>query len=256
MEDNVQKYRGRGGSRLWNGLVLLAAGFLLLADKMGAPIPHWIFTWPMILIAIGLISGLKSQFHNRGALILIVIGTIFLIDEITPQMEFHNYLLPAVLIGVGLIFILRPKNNRINGKNEWAFKIPPNQPTNTSSAFSTSAVPGDDSEVIDINAVFGGAKKNILSKNFRGGEINSFMGGSEINFLQADIQHPVILEINNVFGGTKLIVPSNWKVTTEVSTIFGGIEDKRNFGSILPDPNKLLILRGSCIFGGIDIANY
>jgi hypothetical protein len=27
------------------------------------------------------------------------------------------------------------------------------------------------------------------------------MGGSEINFMQADIQHPIELEVNNVFGG-------------------------------------------------------
>ena len=259
MEQEDQKFQRKPGSRLWNGLVLLVAGFLLLADKMGAPIPHWIFTWPMILIVLGLISGIKSRFHNRGALVLIVVGTIFLIDESMPEMSFHNYVVPAILIGLGLIFILKPRSNLPNNKNDWAFKLRPNsnnENKDSSQPVSTGPIPGDDSEVIDINAVFGGVKKNILSKNFKGGEINSFMGGSEINFLQSDIQHPVTLDINNVFGGTKLVVPSNWNVKTEVSTIFGGMEDKRNFGTVIPDPNKTLLLKGMCIFGGIEVSNY
>src|SRR5690349_22431252 len=39
---------------------------------------------------------------------------------------------------------------------------------------------------IDVTAVFGGIKKNVLSKNFKGGDITSFMGGSEIDLSQAD----------------------------------------------------------------------
>ena len=35
-------------------------------------------------------------------------------------------------------------------------------------------------------------------------------GGAEINFMQADIQGRVELEVNQVFGGTKLIVPAHW----------------------------------------------
>ena len=38
------------------------------------------------------------------------------------------------------------------------------------------------------------------------------MGGAEINLMKADMQKPINLEVNNVFGGTKLIVPSNWDV--------------------------------------------
>jgi predicted membrane protein len=84
----------------------------------------------------------------------------------------------------------------------------------------------------------------------------SFMGGSEINFMQADIQHPVELEVNNVFGGTKLIVPSNWDVKNEISAVFGGVDDKRSFNNSIPDSNKIIRLKGSCVFGGIEVTNY
>lgn len=82
------------------------------------------------------------------------------------------------------------------------------------------------------------------------------MGGTEINLLQADIREPVMLEINNVFGGTKLIVPAHWNIKNEVTAVFGGIEDKRNLSAGVTDELKVVILKGSCVFGGIEITNY
>ena len=121
-----------------------------------------------------------------------------------------------------------------------------------------TADPGSDAdaEYIEINAVFGSANKLVLSKNFKGGEVNSFMGGAEINLLQADIKQPVHLEINTVFGGTKLIVPANWNVKNSITAVLGGLEDKRNPNIANPDPNKILILKGACVFGGIEIKNF
>lgn len=260
MEEDNQKIQRGHGSRMWNGLVLIIAGCLLLADKMGAPIPSWVFTWPMILIAIGLISLLKSQFRSRGALVLLLVGVIFLVDESMPTLSFHNYIWPAALIGVGVIFIMRPRNSWHDARYERRFNIRSGRYSNTvtSATGNTSqqTMPGNTAEIIDLNCIFGGVKRNILSKNFQGGEINAFMGGAEISLQQADIQGPVTLEINNIFGGTKLVVPSNWEVKNEVTAIFGGIEDKRNFGSVITDPNKVLHLKGICIFGGIEISNY
>ena len=121
---------------------------------------------------------------------------------------------------------------------------------------TTESEGGENPEFIEINSVFGGVKKIILSKNFKGGEINAFMGGAEINLLQADIKQNVHLEINNVFGGTKLILPSNWDVKNEITAVFGGVEDKRSINLPMPDPNKTIIITGSCVFGGIEIKNF
>lgn len=82
------------------------------------------------------------------------------------------------------------------------------------------------------------------------------MGGAEVNLLKADIQRAVKLEVTNIFGGTKLIVPSNWDVKNEVTAVFGGIEDKRNIATGVTDPGKVLVLHGTCVFGGIEVINY
>ena len=111
------------------------------------------------------------------------------------------------------------------------------------SGITTEYETDEDAEYIEINAVFGSVNKLILSKNFKGGEINAFMGGAEINLLQADIKQTVQLEINNVFGGTKLLVPGNWDVKNEITAVFGGVEDKRNASISSPDPNKIIIIK-------------
>lgn len=263
MEQEIidQKFRGSRGSRIWSGIVLIGAGVLLLAYKMGAPIPAWIFTWPVLLIAIGILSGIGSKFRNPGSVIMILIGTVFLADQSIPGIDFHNYLVPVILIGLGLIFIFRPKHSQCQRRERFlgragrgdrrgmrSFDSP------ADSAADASA--NDDGEYIDVQAIFGGIKKNIQSKNFKGGEIISFMGGSEINFMQSDIQHPVVLEVNNVFGGTKLIIPANWDVKNEISAVFGGVEDKRSFNNSIPDSEKRILLKGACVFGGIEVTNY
>lgn len=253
MEQNDRDMERRvNGSRVGGGIFLLLAGFLLLAYKMGAPIPAWVFTWPVLLIAIGLLTGIKSRFHNPGSFILILIGSVFLADQSIPGIDLHQYIAPIILIGLGLLFLLRPRGHSCgrHRRARWerthfagydAQNTPP---------------PGNNEEYLDIHAVMGGVKKNIQSKNFKGGEIVCFMGGAEVNFMQADIQQPIVLEINNVFGGTKLIIPGNWEVQTEISAVFGGVEDKRNFQNSIPDADKKIILKGSCVFGGIEINNY
>ena len=260
-EKDMHQFGGARGSRLWSGIILLLAGVLLLCYKMGAPIPGWIFTWPVLLIAIGILTGIKSRFHNPGAIIMIIIGSIFLIDQTSPDLNFRNYIVPAILISVGLVYILRPRHNyRGMWNRNWRRMRYENQsPGNKASlgyAGTKTNTLEDDAEYVEINTAFGSVKKIILSKNFKGGEINCFMGGTEINLMQADLQKPVWLEINNVFGGTKLLIPSNWDVKNEVTAVFGGIEDKRNITSIVRDPEKIIILNGTCVFGGIEITNY
>ena len=81
------------------------------------------------------------------------------------------------------------------------------------------------------------------------------MGGAEINLSQADIQGTAALDITQIMGGTKIIVPSNWEIRSQLTSVFGNIEDKRqNIG--VTDPQKVLIIDGTSVFGGIEIRNY
>jgi hypothetical protein len=62
------------------------------------------------------------------------------------------------------------------------------------------------------------------------------------------------LECVNIFGGSSMIVPSDWNIVVEVVSIFGGFADKRV--PTVVDPTKTLIIKGVAIFGGGEIKNH
>ena len=260
--DDISNYiHSNSGNRVWIGLLFLTVGGLLLAKKVGADIPDWMFSWYMLVIAIGLLIGFKSGFRNAGGLIMIFVGVAFLLNDLIPNAHMENFIWPGILIVAGIVFIVKPHSHNKKHWRKWE-KYEGDRKEykqNLEKEITITATPEakeEGAEYIEINAVFGSVNKLILSKNFKGGEINSFMGGAEVNLLQADIKQTVRLEVNNVFGGTKLIVPGNWDLKNEITAVFGGVEDKRNPGISAPDPNKILVLKGACVFGGIEIRNF
>ena len=96
----------------------------------------------------------------------------------------------------------------------------------------------------------------MFSKNFQGGDVTCFMGGAEIDLTQADVQGKAVIDATAVFGGVKIIVPSNWDVKVENTAAFGSVDDKRRAGNFIPDTTKLLVITGTAVFGGIEITNY
>jgi predicted membrane protein len=258
-EQNIEPIRRhKKGSHIWGGLLLLAIGGLLLAKQTGAYIPEWVFTWQMLLIAIGIITGIKHQFRGGGWIILILIGGIFMYDRFQPDLKLYRYIWPLVLIGIGMVIILKPRRSHRWRHDKRRFKEKFERWREQNHGFVPGDTPHDYSkeDYLDVTSVFGGIKKIVVSKNFRGGDITNFMGGTEVNLSQADIQGTITLDTTNIFGGTKLIVPASWEVKSEATAIFGGIEDKRDLHAIKPDPAKVLIIDGTCIFGGIEIRNY
>ena len=105
--------------------------------------------------------------------------------------------------------------------------------------------------------IFGNDKKKKNKKNKRGSENIYAFGGVEINLTQADINGTATIEVVQLFGGTKIIVPPHWKVLTdELVCVFGSLEDKRQVAGSVVDGSKILVLKGTCIFGGIDLKSF
>ncbi|MEO5942109.1 MAG: DUF5668 domain-containing protein [Ferruginibacter sp.] len=241
-----------GNNRAWSGFILLIIGGGLLLQRMGTPFPDWIFTWPVILIGIGVLLGIRKKFHGSGWIIMILVGGYFLMNDFFPQMQGRQYAGPVLLIALGITFILRPRQHPFGDRwGRWNDYRKDNGPDagDSQSAYSSNE------DFLDITSILGGTKKNILSKDFKGGDVTNFLGGSELNLSQANINGGVVMDITNVFGGTKLIVPSNWDVRSEIVSILGSVEDKRQLTGII-DTAKILVLKGTSIFGGIEIRSY
>src|SRR5687768_1425084 len=157
-------------NRVIAGLVVIIIGGLLLAQKLGAWFPDWLFSWQMLLIAIGFFIGARHDFRVGGWLIPIVIGVIFLFDKFLPEMNLRPYFFPIILIIIGTVMILSPGRRRM--RRGW-----------TGSPAYVNDFNNSD-EIMESVSVFGGIKRNVISKSFKGGETVTVFGGSEINLMQ------------------------------------------------------------------------
>jgi predicted membrane protein len=283
MEDD-KVYRGSRAGKIFGGLFVVGIGVLLILRQTGMLFPHWVFTWQMLLVGIGLFIGITSGFRNIGWLIVALIGGVFLFEEIYPGTNISPFIWPGVVIIVGLFMIFTPRHrhgahiyhrahkmrapkwHQNYSKEDWEkYKEDWEKYKDDWKKYKwqwrhgvtdeQQASSGDD--YVDSVAVFGGIHKVIVSKNFKGGDIVNICGGTELNLSQADFTGKVYLEVTQVFGGTKLIVPSNWEVRcSEMVAVFGSVEDKRSKEKIIADPEKMLIITGTSIFGGMEIISY
>ena len=250
------------------GMILLGVGCILLLRTLDIFfIPGWVLSWPVFMIAIGLFIGSRQGFDRPSAFVPLIIGIIFLSNRVLPDMDLSRFFWPLLVIAFGVWMIMgrkTPKMDHFGWKKKrdenpytWSGTEPAPAGAGTSDPLNPDPVTSAPfpEDLIESVSIFGGVKKNIMSKNFRGGEIVNFFGGSEINLMQADISGRVNLEVVQVFGGTKIIVPANWTVHSEMVAIFGGIEDKRP-PQLNVAPEKVLVIQGTSIFGGIDIKSF
>jgi predicted membrane protein len=268
MENSNKKNKNKG--KVVVGLALLLVGFALLFKQFGFYYPNWLISWPMLLIVFGIANGFKHGFRNSGWLIMLLIGGVFLAEKIDPELSVTRYTWPVILIGLGAWCIFGKQNFKDSEKfcrerSKWkrddfymgSEDVSPEEleeEKKEPAKKRSRAYTGD--EVIDSVSVFGGTTKTVLSKSFKGGEIVTIMGGTVLNLTHADIDGVAIIEVVQVFGGTKIIIPQNWEVNTEMAAIFGGIDDKRMFQNQALQDGKTLVIKGTSIFGGIEIKSF
>lgn len=235
-------------NKMGSGLILLVIGLIFFFRNLGIGIPDWILSWHTFLILIGVSIGYKRDFKGGGWLAMVLIGAYFTLEDMAG-LDFSPYYFATGLIGVGLYLILKPSKQKDRFKNETVDfgTVKPAEPGD---------IPIAESEYIDSINVFSASKQHIYSKNFRGGDIVAIFGGCDLNLSQADMEGTVILDLIAIFGGVKIIVPPGWVVKSEITAVFGGVDDKR---SVLPATDglvKILRIKGVALFGGVDIRNF
>lgn len=234
------RHRNSNRNHAGFGLVILIVGAAILLSKLNI-FPYLSFhdLWPVILIIIGISIGVRKRFTNNAWWILILIGGLNLI----PQFEIMGHssrslAVPVALIIGGLILIMRPRK-----KNNYMQQV---------ETITT------DSQDVNVDVTFGGRKEIITSKEFRGGSICATFAGAELNLMQADSSvQPMVLHLQVTFAGVELVVPSHWELQNEIEPTFGSVEDHRMMRTASETENrKVLILKGSCSFGSVEIKSY
>ncbi|HPJ59328.1 MAG TPA: DUF5668 domain-containing protein [Bacteroidales bacterium] len=238
-ETRRHKMMNNTSSRVLIGVVLVLTGLALVIKNTGI-FPHFIdqivFSWPMLLIVIGLVMTLGST-EKTGGIIVMAVGGFFMIPLIFRE-TFHMYNMfwPSIFIIVGIIFIVTKRRG-------W-------------NSVSRTGKDGDD--VIDYVNVFSGDDRQVVSQNFQGGKVTAVFGGIDLDLTKARLAPGKnVLEMACVFGGATIIVPDNWFVTIEVTPVLGGFSDSRKLvPGVTVDSSSQLIIRGAVVFGGGEIKSY
>ncbi|MFO7256555.1 MAG: DUF5668 domain-containing protein [Bacteroidota bacterium] len=277
--NTTTKERGRHphrDNRKLVGIVIIAVGTLILLDKLDFFfLPHWLLTWPVLLIAIGFLVGAKQGFSGIGWFILIFVGAFFFAKEHIPfTWGIEPYMWPILIIIVGLLVLYRgsvsrpippPRGPHHHNPYHNPYRHTPKEPASqaasedsqtTQSTEATSQPKGSRGEdTVDLTAIFGSIKRKVFSKSFRFADVTALFGGVELDLTNADIQDRATIDLTQFFGGTTLIVPANWAVESDLVAILGGINDKRG-GSASAARDKVLVLSGTAICAGIEIKSY
>jgi predicted membrane protein len=222
------------------GIILVLIGVALIARTLDI-IPSGffddLFSWPMILVVLGIIF-LSVKSNNTTGWILLILGAIFLLPRITDlPYSFREVFWPVIFIGIGLLILFKSLGGiRKRG---------------------TPKTSGTGMDFIDEVAILGGNERKITSQSFKGGQITSILGGSQINLLDAKLAPGEnVVDVFTLFGGSTLIVPRDWNVKVEVASIFGGFSDKRAGGELLEkEQEDILIIKGIALFGGGELKN-
>ncbi|MBN1199838.1 MAG: hypothetical protein JXA23_10835 [Bacteroidales bacterium] len=222
------------------GTVVILAGIILLGLNFGFIPSTWrsiVFSWQMLLIAIGVISLFGRDSYIPGV-ILILIGGIFIIPRFGYlPFSIHSLFWPALLIALGLIVLFKGFKPHGFKRNQEDFVV--------------------EDGYINEETIFGGTKQKVIHQEFKGGKISCIFGGAEIDLTSSVLapgEH--ILEITAIFGGASVIVPADWKVIVKNSSFLGGFEDKRRFIKESTDPTRVLIVKAEAVFGGGEIKCY
>jgi len=284
MNNDIEHPKDPNKGKSVAGIILLAVGGILLLQQFRIFfIPDHLSLWPLWLIFWGIYVGAKHNYKKASWVMLVALGTIFLITQNINNSD--RIVGPLAVIGFGMWLILRrnkhfdPQQWKHDFKAEkwsnWDKKEPfqfektepvdytvkdegdpilPVDPYTQKQQQYNTKYSGDD--YIDTVSIFGGVNKTILSKQFRGGDIVNIFGGAELDFTQADINGRIIIDITQIFGGTKIIVPSNWQVVSDLAAVFASVDDKRIRSTASVGSEKVLVLKGVSIFAGVDIRSY
>jgi hypothetical protein len=247
-EERLRRFReNRHKTRVFFGVAIAVTGIILILRNMGiVPCISLDDSWPYMLLGLGLLLGIKNNFRNNAWWILMLVGAA----NLTPQFMIlgrpsTHFVWPAAIVVAGIVIAFRPRRD--------AVRCAPRR-GNIGSVGTTI----NSESSLNIDSTFGGRKEVVTSKDFKGGVVSVTFAGCELNLTQADFTEPsVVIDCRVSFGGLEIIMPSHWELQNEINPSFGNVEDARTIQtSTTNDTKKILILRGNCSFGSIEIKSY
>lgn len=275
----MHRKRGPG---IWPGFILVLVGAALLAREFGL-VPHHVRVvdfWPLFVVIMGVSSLGRARGFVAGvfALAFVAMGGLLLAGNLGMIAFPAARLWPALLVLLGLSFIVRGRH-RHKFRSDWkshggfgggtsiartdfgggdggagdddgnAAHVPHGKDEHFHQHHSQTT----DADELHRQYTFSGAQLNIESQAWRGGELGVTAGGVEVDFRNTRLApEGAVLDLRVVMGGVDIRVPPTWKVTLEVTPLFGGADDMTRTTQGSADAPRLR-LTGTVTLGGVTV---
>ncbi|HCG62864.1 MAG: hypothetical protein A2Y31_12345 [Spirochaetes bacterium GWC2_52_13] len=245
------------------GLIIVFVGINLILKAAGIEFSFFFTGWwtlPIIIVAIVSMTSGGVGPWNFGLLLL---GFWLLANQQDwiPQWFNSTYVVGAAIIGFGLLFIFNPRHQEDSQERE---HVDPDRSSYRSegrreshesrgqSPYSTnSSSKRDNTDYPSYTAVFSGQEIRNSADNLDGSTLFALFGGLTVDFRDARIDHDIIVDASAVFGGIDIRFPSNVRVVTRATPLFGGVENKAK--DPLDRSVPTVTVRCLAAFGGVDI---
>lgn len=239
--------------KFFGPFIIVFVGLILLLQRLPIDAPEWLFSWNTILIAVGIMLGIKTRFQHWLWFVPILIGIGRILSNHYIAEQYHNLIFPIGLILFGsyiFFYLLFFRNKCCPYRDMKSFK------NKTQPYPHSGAATIDEDSFVRIENTFGGIDRSFISKNLQGGYIRNTFGGVRVNLTQANFEDSIDIHVENTFGGITLYIPKNWKVVAKLDSHLSGIDDNSYFDNQDRDDIKYLVLKGKSIFGGVEIKNF
>jgi surface polysaccharide O-acyltransferase-like enzyme len=211
------------------GVIIIAAGAVLLAGNLGVIDSHYVFRsfGPVVLFILGAALLMRRR-HDQvlfGLILMFVGAWGFATQQQWIKVHFWSVIGPMMLVLIG-------------GSVVWR-------------AFNRPVPEGAGDAYIRTFALFSGAELRPTVP-FEGADVTAIMGGVKLDLSNAPMaRDTAVIDVFALMGGTEIFVPRDWDVTVRVVSLMGGCSDKRRPAT--GPATRHLIIQGMAVMGGVEI---
>jgi hypothetical protein len=246
--------RSPSAPRLFFGLGITLFGLVLLLDRLGiSSAQALLHLWPVGLIAFGalvVLAGLRggSSRFGQGRF-----GTG------RPHRSFFGLAIWVLVLSA----LFSGSFRNLGGSTEREARARLDSDVVHADVVRTNnGGRADTRDNPQLFAVLSGDRRSNVSTRFRGADMTSVMGGTDLDLRHAQLApgQEATIDVTAIMGGATIRVPDTWQIDVRVIPVMGGVQDQRwprsapdpgQVGALTEGPAPRLIIKGFVLMGGL-----